>query len=472
MFTHFFIIFKDVFKHERPRVLGLVVLIVLLVLNILYYANVMTVRKINEVISLRSFGHPKEITDSISVNLIGINPIYSKYVDSALWAKKCPYMESVSYTTKKNLAIFFNNVSYTEDNRYRVDTIQWLMQKKDSALSFFPNLDSADLDRIYAKYRPTIPRKKMKEKTSFLETQHTLCENDAPLTVKYGFKGRRKEIITNNQDTIYHRVDNNRKVINGDARLYKFVNSDLILQNCYNSGNLAIQGWEKHQILNGDSIVECLSCHDNVRAPKLFNNDLIISTPFYRADVRYKRNETSTLIEIAPSLKTLTVTSVHFWGSGSVLLTQPFDISQRVYTLTIDIDTTIKDICYIDSLFIPFDEYPEFKYVYPSADSVDGSWLLFYSKEKIKKIVKDGLQVNVMYTTYLNVQQARTFLLTMTMTLLLSWIVQIILKIFRNVTLKKKYAVLADKCFGSVSECANCPLLHTCKRVNKIFEKQ
>lgn len=143
------------------------------------------------------------------------------------------------------------------------------------------------------------------------------------------------------------------------------------------------------------------------------------------------------------------------------------DISQEAYDIVFKVDSSIQSLYKVHCLAVPFDNYPDFTYLYPSPDSI-GERIIFYTNpSKIGQIMKNGVHAFVKYPEMQNRQMGRIFFLTMILSLLITGIINQIIKIHKDKKIQKRYAHIMNDCNASVMNCSDCPLKAECPKCSK-----
>lgn len=139
--------------------------------------------------------------------------------------------------------------------------------------------------------------------------------------------------------------------------------------------------------------------------------------------------------------------------------------SSELYTETY-ISPTAPSCSNINTISLNMVEGYEITSVFPEPDTVLKDLLLYSNPLKIIQIERDGLTAFVKYPHLQNIQMARIFILTTLITLVLTAIINVIVRMLNN----RKIILFAKRnekkqCYASYTDCSNCPLMGTCQKI-------
>ena len=139
-----------------------------------------------------------------------------------------------------------------------------------------------------------------------------------------------------------------------------------------------------------------------------------------------------------------------------------FDLSQEAIDISFYISG--RPLIKINSIAIPFENFPDFTFLVPEPDSIGKKVIFYTSPTKIEKLLTNGFHAFVKYPDQQNMQTARIFIMTMIMSLLLTGIINQTIRIIRNYKVKRKFRDKTKSCVISVLDCVECPLKLKCEQ--------
>lgn len=189
--------------------------------------------------------------------------------------------------------------------------------------------------------------------------------------------------------------------------------------------------------------------------------------PFFIAEnnVKYDRHceSYSFLLELPCLLKQDTlqlskkITKLYTW-------IHKYDLSQEAYDISFVCDSSTNNLVRINTVAIPFDKFPDFTYLHPQPDSIGKKVIYYTTPCKIKQIREEGVQAFVKYPERNGMQTARIFILTMIMSLLLTGIINQIIKLYKDLKVEKFFKNKTKSCAISAPHCNECPLKSQCEQ--------
>lgn len=144
-----------------------------------------------------------------------------------------------------------------------------------------------------------------------------------------------------------------------------------------------------------------------------------------------------------------------------------YDLSQEAYDILLICDSSTNNFLKIKSIAIPFDNYPDFTYLNPQPDSIGKKVIYYKSPYKVERIKQDGVQVFVKYPERQSQQTARIFILTMLLSLLITGIINQVIKLNKDLKAERLFKDETSSCAVSVPNCTDCPLKSHCKHLKE-----
>ena len=393
----------------------LIIVAICFIYGCVWYLRILNIKNTEEIIYINIYGKElEELNTQLEVNLGSFHPLNQPY----------PATESFHYHSYYD-KIWIQDKNWENCNFY--DSTKFIWTNRFNQLEVQSTLSDEAIEKIIKEYKPQAPLDIIKKQSGFVIIEHILKNNNLHLS---WFHKENKVMEEWGFDTTYFECD---KIFYGKMYPLGGPNGGITFQrSLYSSRERGL-----HIVLPYYFQNHCTQGHGTASVTNIYPIRRISSNNF------------------------LNVAAFSYRQVGPLFL-RPYDISQESFKIRIH--WKVPSRCIIKSLEIPFDEFPEFSNITPEPDSIGSRAIYFYRDDKIQQIQATGMKAYVKYPEKQNMQLARSFLLTMLLSLELTWLIELIIRIYRDYRTRKLYKNRTKECLGTIHDCINCPLTSTCNR--------